>query len=86
MICGIYSQTGPNEVKQAKQGKIGPDGVKQCKTRSNMDKWGQIGSNGGWWVAILGLVGDHQLQLSPGVSFVPNSGFVVHFLLVVDHP
>ena len=42
-------------------------------------------------VTLLGMVGDHPWQFSPGVSFVsdvlsPNSKSVVHFLLVGDHP
>ena len=45
----------------------------------------------GWQVTLLGMVGEHPWQLSPGVSFVsnvqmPNSKLVVHFLLVGDHP
>ena len=41
----------------------------------------------GWWVTILGMVGDHQWQLLPELDFVSqvyvqNFKYVVHFLLV----
>ena len=44
----------------------------------------------GWCATILRIVGDHPLQLSPGVSFaskvlVPNYKSVVHCILVGDH-
>ena len=43
----------------------------------------------GLWVTLLGMVGDHPWQLSPGISFVssvkvPNSESVVYVLLVGD--